>query len=108
MRCAAWIVVVVALLLAPPALANELDRAKQLGHVGEQIDGYLGVAPGAPPSARSLVERINSERRARYAEIATKNGTEPDTVAALAGKKLVRRAASGEWVRDASGKWTRR
>ena len=95
-------------LAAPVALASPLDDAKRAGHVGEQVDGYLGLPPGAPASARALVDGINAERSSKYAEIAAKNNTSPTAVAALAGSKLVERAAAGEWVRDAAGKWTKK
>jgi uncharacterized protein YdbL (DUF1318 family) len=97
-----------ALLVAAPALASPLDDAKRAGHVGEQADGYLGVVPGAPADARVLVDRINAERATRYGEIAAKTDTSPSAVAALAGQKLLERAAPGEWIRDADGKWQKR
>ncbi len=97
-----------ALLVAAPAFASPLDDAKRAGHVGEQADGYLGVVPGAPASARALVERINAERAERYGEIASRTGTSPTAVAALAGQKLVERATAGEWIRDPNGRWQQR
>ena len=99
---------VVSLLVALPAAANELDAAKAAGHVGEQADGFLGVAPGAPSSAQGLVSRINEKRAVRYGEIAAKNKTSPSAVAALAGKKLTDRTPSGQWIRGADGKWTKK
>jgi len=99
---------VVSLLVALPAAANELDAAKAAGHVGEQADGFLGVAPGAPPSAQGLVSRINEERAVHYGEIAAKNETSPAAVAALAGKKLTDRTSSGQWIRGADGKWRKK
>jgi uncharacterized protein YdbL (DUF1318 family) len=97
-----------ALLVAAPAFASPLDDAKRAGHVGEQADGYLGVVPGAPADARALVDRINAERAKRYGEIAAKTDTSPTAVAALAGQRLLERAAPGEWIRDADGKWSQR
>jgi uncharacterized protein YdbL (DUF1318 family) len=97
-----------ALVAASPALASPLDDAKRAGQVGEQADGYVGVVPGAPASARALADDINAERASRYGEIATKAGTSPAAVAALAGKKLIERASPGEWIRDADGSWRQR
>ena len=93
------------LLVAAPAPASPLDDAKRAGQVGEQADGYLGVVPGAPASARELADRINAERVERYGEIAAKTGTSPTAVAALAGQKLILRASPGEWIRDPDGNW---
>ncbi len=97
-----------AALLAWPASADELDDAKRAGWVGEQVDGYLGLVPGAPASAGALVNRINQGRASHYAQIAQERGTTPAAVAALAGQKLVARAGAGEWVRDAGGNWSQR
>ena len=105
MRLRAAIVLAAALLLALPALADRLGDAKQAGHVGEQADGFIGMPPGAPASAQTIVEEINVGRGRKYGEIAAKNATSPAAVAALAGKKLTERAPAGQWVRDASGQW---
>jgi uncharacterized protein YdbL (DUF1318 family) len=88
--------------------AIPLDAAMRAGHLGEQADGYVGVVPGAPPSARALADRINGERAARYDEIAAKTATSPAAIAALAGERRISRAAPGEWIRDATGKWQQR
>jgi uncharacterized protein YdbL (DUF1318 family) len=98
----------VVLVAATPASSSPLDDAKRAGQVGEQADGYVGVAPGAPKSAQALVDRINAGRAEHYGEIAVKSNTSPTAVAALAGQKLIERAAPGEWVRDADGKWSQR
>jgi uncharacterized protein YdbL (DUF1318 family) len=98
----------VALLLALPAAASPLDDAKAAGQLGEQADGYLGLPPGAPASARALADQINSERAEHYAQIAARNGTEPTAVAALAGQKLVERAPAGQWVRGPDGSWKKK
>ncbi len=108
MKLRAAIVLAITLLLAFPALASPLDDAKAAGHVGEQADGYLGVAPGAPESAQALVDQINAGRGSKYAEIASKNALSPAAVAAAAGKKLVGRTPSGQWYRDSSGQWKRK
>lgn len=97
-----------ALLLALPAAASPLDDAKAAGQLGEQADGYLGLPPGAPPSARALADRINSERAQHYGQIAARNGTDPTAVAALAGRKLIERAPAGQWVRSPDGSWQKK
>lgn len=97
-----------ALLLALPAAAAPIDDAKAAGHLGEQADGYLGVPPGAPASARALADEINAQRAKHYGEIASRNGTDPAAVAALAGQKLIQRAPSGQWVRGSDGTWKKK
>jgi uncharacterized protein YdbL (DUF1318 family) len=88
--------------------AVPLNDAKRAGHLGEQADGYVGVVPGAPPSARALADRINGERAPHYGEIAANTETTPAAVAAIAGQKRIARASPGEWIRDANGKWQQR
>jgi uncharacterized protein YdbL (DUF1318 family) len=110
-RRSAWLAFLVALVLATPvpAAALGLDAAKSQGLVGEKADGYLGIV-GANPSAevKALANSVNTQRRAKYEEIARKNGTAVDAVAALAGQKLVDRAPAGQWVTDAAGNWRRK
>jgi uncharacterized protein len=92
-----------------PAHADALDDAKAAGLVGERIDGYLGVVDsGAPGDVKRLVEQINAERQAKYAEIAKKQGAPAKAVAQIAGEKLVGRAGSGEYVMGADGSWRRK
>jgi uncharacterized protein YdbL (DUF1318 family) len=91
------------------ALAGPLDDAKSAGLVGERIDGYLGVVDsGAPADVQRLVEQINAEREAKYAEIAKKQGAPVQAVAQIAGEKLIERAGSGEYVMGADGQWRRK
>jgi uncharacterized protein YdbL (DUF1318 family) len=97
-----------ALCLPLAAAASPLDDARRAGHVGEQADGFVGLPPGAPASARALADQINSERAAHYGEIAAKNNTSPAAVAALAGAKLIERTPPGQWYRDAGGAWKKK
>lgn len=91
----------------PRGTASELDDAKAAGWVGERPDGYLGVvSAGNPPrSAQALVDDINQRRREHYREIAQREGTDVDVVAALAGEKLVARTPAGQYVMTAAGQW---
>jgi uncharacterized protein len=89
--------------------AEEIDAAKQSGVVGEQVDGYLGlVRADASAEVKALVDEVNTKRRSAYEEIAAKNGTSVETVARLAGAKLIERAAAGELVRDDTGQWKKK
>ena len=89
-----------------PAQAGPLEDAKAEGLVGERIDGYLGVVDsGAPGSVKSLVNQINAEREAKYADIAKKQGAPVAAVAQIAGTKLIQRAPKGEYVMGANGRW---
>jgi uncharacterized protein YdbL (DUF1318 family) len=107
-RIGAIVLLAVGLAIGP-AQAGALEDAKAAGLVGERIDGYLGVVDsGAPASVKSLVDQINAEREAAYARIAQKQGAPVAAVAQIAGKKLIERAPSGEYVMGAEGRWQRK
>jgi uncharacterized protein YdbL (DUF1318 family) len=106
-HAAALLALLFALGAALPAAALDLADAKARGLVGEQADGYLGVVSGGG-EAGALAQQVNAKRRAEYAEIARKNGTTPEAVAALAGKKLVERTPGGQYVRGSDGVWVKK
>lgn len=92
-----------------PALALDLDAAKAQGWIGERRDGYIGLAStAAPAEAQALVDTVNAERREAYQAVAAQNGVPREQVEALAGQKLIGRAAPGTFVMDASGRWIRK
>jgi len=93
---------------ALPAASLSLGDAKAQGLVGEQADGYVGLVGSGPPDARKLADKVNAKRRAEYGEIAKKRGVKTEAVAAIAGKKLVQRAAKGQFVRGSDGRWAKK
>jgi uncharacterized protein YdbL (DUF1318 family) len=96
-------------LSAAPALAAALDDAKAAGQVDEKVDGFLGVVDAnAPADVRALVDRVNAERKAKYEEIAQKQGTAIDAVAKIAGQKLIERTAAGHYILGADGQWRKK
>lgn len=98
-----------ALLLAAPLQASELDDALRAGQVGERFDGYVGAVSSDPSAdVRRLVDSINAQRREHYQAIAAKNGVDVAQVAAISGKKLVERAAAGSYVMLPDGAWRRK
>jgi len=96
-------------LVSAPALAASLDQAKAAGQVGERIDGYLGVvSANAPADVRAMVDKINAERKAKYQQIADKQGAPVAAVAQIAGRKLIERTPKGEYVLGADGHWRKK
>lgn len=94
---------------AAPARALDLETAKARGWIGERRDGYVGLVDAAAPAeARALVDQVNAERRAGYQSVAAQNNVPRDQVEALAGQKLIARAAAGSFVMDAAGRWIRK
>ena len=94
-------------LAAGSAHALELEQARAQGLIGEQSDGYIGaVTPSAEVDA--LVADVNTRRRAAYGDIAAKNGTSSDTVAAVTAERLIARLPKGAFVQGAGGAWVRK
>ena len=99
-----------ALLTFPmSALALTLDEAKTSGLVGEQSDGYLGsVSSNTTAEVRAVLADINGKRKAKYEQIAKENNTELSTVEALAGKKLIEKTSTGNYVKVDGGPWMKK
>lgn len=99
---------VASLTLSQPAAAQSLDDAKSQGLVGERIDGLLGSPKGTVSAdIAAMMDRINSERLAKYRDIAAKNNTSVQAVQAIVGRKLIDKAPSGHYIDDGSG-WRRK
>jgi len=87
-----------------------VDAAKARGEIGEQIDGYLGIVDGASPSAavRNAMSEINIARKALYTQAANAGNVQTSIFAQLTGEKTIKKAPSGQFVKDASGRWQRK
>lgn len=92
----------------PLAFAMTVESAKQQGIVGERTDGLLGIVSGGGGDVQTLVNTTNAERLAKYKGIAEKRGTPLDQVQAVAGKKLIEKAAPGEFIQTGSGGWQKK
>lgn len=94
------------------AIADDVvDAARAAGVIGEQADGYLGIASGQTASAdlRARVDQINIRRRAAYTERATQTGVSVNEMAAaVACQILTTRVNVGERYRDEAGAWRQR
>jgi uncharacterized protein YdbL (DUF1318 family) len=97
------------LLVALAANAATLDDAKSAGQIGEGVDGYVHlVDKNAPDAVKALAKDINNKRRAKYASIAKERNVPIESVAALAGAKLVERTPAGQYVMDSNAKWRKK
>ena len=99
---------VTAVFCASPVFALSLDEAKSQGLVGETPSGYLGAVKNQTPEVSALISSINDQRRAKYQQIAGKNGTSVAAVEALAGKKAIAETQSGHFVQQPSGAWAKK
>lgn len=95
-------------LTSTNAIALTLDEARSQGLVGETFSGYIELVQTNNKQAQQLVNEINQARKAKYAEIAKTNQVTPESVARLAGEKLVARANEGEFVKGINGKWVKK
>lgn len=99
-----------ALFIAVPLAfaAMSVETAKQQGLVGERNDGMLGIVASPTAELKDMVEQTNAERKEKYKKIAEKRGTSLDAVQAYAGKKLIEKAAAGEYIQNAGGGWQKK
>jgi hypothetical protein len=93
--------------LVVPALAIDLQTAKQQGVVGETLTGYLGPVVEPSPEIKELIADINAGRKAKYQEIAAKNGISLDKVEKLAGQKAIEKTMRGQYVKI-GGDWRKK
>lgn len=109
---AAGAAMLVALMLAAPASAQNRDpayaAARAAGQVGEKTDGYLGFP--VPPSAdvRHLADDINIKRRAVYADKAEAQKATIEDYAFTAGCLAIARTVPGEKYQAPDGSWRTR
>lgn len=104
----AAIALVGGLVVTAPARAQSgaVASAMSAGTVGEQADGYLGIAGSVSDAVRSEVESINIKRRAAYTELASKRGVTVQDVAAATGcQTLSNRVRQGQVYRIGAGPW---
>lgn len=96
------VAVALALVMAMPAFALDLDAAKAAGLVGETNTGYIAaVQPSSEVNA--LVASINSQRKAHYQQIATQNGITLQAVEVRAGQKAIEKTPAGGFINTGSG-----
>lgn len=87
-----------------------VDAAIARGEIGEQISGYLGIVEGASPSAAVIdsMKEINIARKAVYTRISSGSPEPASVYARLTGEKQIKNAASGTYVKDATGVWKKK
>jgi uncharacterized protein YdbL (DUF1318 family) len=95
-------------VMTAPARAQTgvVAAAMAAGTVGEQADGYLGIAGSVGADVRAEVESINIKRRAAYTDLAGKRGVTVQDVAAATGcQTLSSRVKAGQMYRIGAGAW---
>lgn len=96
--------------LTTPAWAQRdpaYSAARAAGQVGEKTDGYLGVVGGGA-DVRSLVDKINIQRRANYTDRARTQNATVEEYAFTQGCILILRTEPGEKYQSSDGSWQTR
>ncbi len=97
---------------AAPAFAASaaVEAAKAKCVVGEQTDGYLGVidAVKADEALKREVRSINQQRKAAYAELATRNGVTIEQAAQVTAERLLNSAPPGHCIQSPEGAWVKK
>ncbi|KQS05235.1 hypothetical protein ASG11_07245 [Sphingomonas sp. Leaf357] len=81
--------------------------ARAAGQVGEQPNGYLGVVSGGA-SVQAIVDKINIQRKATYAEKAQAAGVTINDYGVTFGCNLIAQTKPGEKYKAPDGSWKTR
>lgn len=95
--------------LAPAARAQSegrlLDAPRAAGVVGERYDGFAVIRGAAPSEIALLVDQVNAERRAVYAQRAASDGVPIEAVGKIYAAEIIKSAPQGTWFLSESGQW---
>jgi len=92
---------------ARPARADEFDDLRASGVIAERFDGFVMLKdPGNGPQA--VVDKVNAERKAIYADRAKQQGVAADQVGQVYAAQIMSAAPSGTWFLGADGNFARK
>jgi len=95
--------------LSNTSFALSLDQAKSQGLIGENSLGYLASVSTKPSSeVQTLINSINSKRKAAYIKKAAKAGVSSEVIAKRVSQRLFNKASAGSYLMNSSGKWYRK
>ncbi len=86
---------------------GEIKKLKAKGLLGEDAKGFLLFVSDVKES-ENVVAAENADRAVVYERVAKGQGSTPEKVAQLKAQKNANEAKSGEFVQDASGKWSQK
>ncbi|MCR9219841.1 MAG: YdbL family protein [Alphaproteobacteria bacterium] len=86
-------------LAAPPVQASPLDGPRDAGIVGERYDGYAQIRDEtrADAALHTLVDDINTQRRAYYEQQARSEGVSADAISLIYAETIFEKAPAGWW-----------
>jgi uncharacterized protein len=109
--CRAGLLALLALGLSSGASAQStrlLDGPRAAGTVGERYDGYAVAHGTASPDIARLIDQVNAERRAVYAERAKNTSAPIEAVGKIYAQEIMKSAPAGTWFLSENGQWTRK
>ena len=83
----------------------DIVKLKSAGLVGENNKGYLEFVPGAAKKDAGTVSAENNDRKTVYNAIAKQQGATGEAVGKRRAIQIGKKASSGEWLQNESGKW---
>jgi uncharacterized protein YdbL (DUF1318 family) len=88
----------------------QVKAAKQAGKIGETSSGVLEGVPGKSldDATRKLADEENADRKELYKIIADREKTTAEKVAERNAARNFEKAAAGEYLKGADGKWTQK
>lgn len=109
-RLASVLLLAACVLVAAPSqgAAQSLDAVRASGAVGEGADGFAVIRGNASPQTRTLVDKVNSQRRRIYADRARQQGISAAQVGAVYAGRIAAQAPKGTWIQSSSGAWSRK
>ena len=87
---------------------GSIDSLKDRGVVGETNRGYLEARGAGTAADQQVISAENADRGQVYASIASKTGTNSETVGRARAKHIAANSKSGVWIQDAGGEWQRK
>ena len=96
--------------LSPRANAEgrPLDAPRAAGTVGERYDGYAVTRGTVTPDITALVDKVNVERKALYAERAKTQGVSILDIGKIYAAEIIKSAPAGTWFLSESGQWAQK
>lgn len=118
LRFTAFVVFVIALIVAQTTWADgiknrmmarlpAINELKAQGIVGENNQGYLEFRT-ADRSQAKVVDAENTDRRAVYEAIASRQNTNPEFVGQTRAAQIAPTQAAGTWIQDSGGNWSKK
>ena len=101
----------IGLLLSPAgawAQSRLLDAPRAAGTVGERFDGYAAAREGASADVVKLVEQVNAERRAVYAQRAATDKVPVEAIGKIYALEILKSAPAKTWFLSESGQWSQK